>query len=164
MATWEGIECDPLKGELKPHQFWYAIKSSLDQVYNFPEQLPCNYYGISIGINAPVGTNINLAGIIKPLVDGIISAFHYHLGPDITEVAGRVARKLNTEENVAFHMLHNQEKAILGARNLIHPFKQGFQWNPADDAFMQVDVAINPNRESNGWSLDGQVYALERLF
>jgi len=162
LAHWDDIMCKPLKGEIKPHSIWYQFKKGYKSgpVGEFQYS---SYYGIYLIINAPYKTKLNTAGIIKPLLDGIISAFHNHVFEIDETVIERLSIKLNEKKDVISNMLLDKEIAVLGPRNLIHPFRQGVQWNPSDDLFMQIEVKINKSNHDSNWSLSGDIYALEAI-
>ena len=61
-------------------------------------------------------------------------------------------------------MLSDIQSAVLGSRNLIHPFGKGIQWNPADDLFMQIEVTINNSKNADTWNLSGEIYELEKTY
>lgn len=162
-VEWQGVSCRPLRGELKPHDIWLNVKASTDKILiHKPETNPDNLWGIELEINAPSNCKLNLASIIKPLLDGIISAFHYHDGTNLSLVAGRLAKKLNLDCKIIVENLLDKNHAVLGVRNLLHPFGIGLQWNPADDLFVQIKVGINYCLSENNWNLSGKIYPVEK--
>ncbi len=90
LAHWIDISCPPLRGENKPHSFWLAMKKGTAQIDSGHHPVS-SFYGIQVIIKAPVATKVNLASIVKPLLDGTISAFHVHDGTDILRITGRLA-------------------------------------------------------------------------
>ena len=42
-------------------------------------------YGVEIVIQSPRTVAVNLAGVVKPLMDGVLSAFHLHDGSNMAE-------------------------------------------------------------------------------
>lgn len=158
LARWTGIHCPALRGENKPHSFWYAIKKGLFDIANKFE-VP-HFFGIELKITAPKGTVINLASVIKPLLDGIICAFHTHDGTDNATVVNRLAQRLSIGKSVVVDLLMDMETGILGKRNLVHPFGKGVQWNPADDLCVVAMILLNDCMEDNTWSLDGNIFTV----
>jgi len=73
-----------------------------------------SYLGLELKVNAPRSSRINLATVIKPLLDGIISGFHSHDGTHNSIVIGRVAQSLGEKESVIEHMLMDESTDILG--------------------------------------------------
>lgn len=162
LARWKSIDCPSLRGELKPHSFWFAIKNGKIEVVKKLEN-PI-YIGLSLKINAPRGTNINVAGIIKPLLDGIISGFHSHNGSDNSVVTERIAHSLGLEALAVEKMLMDSSINLLGMRNLLHPFGKGIQWNPADDSCIFAKVIIDDCNEESKWSFDGEIFTVETSY
>ncbi|NLC45189.1 MAG: hypothetical protein GX783_13025 [Clostridiales bacterium] len=158
LAYWTEVSCPDLKGDIKPHSFWYAIKSGTVEVID-KLKLP-SYFGLKLKINAPRGTRINLASVIKPLLDGIISGFHSHDGSYNPIVVGRLTRSLGEEESHIERMLMEQSKAVLGIRNLVHPFGTGIQWNPGDDFCVAAKVVIDDCIVGTSWSLEGELFTV----
>lgn len=158
LAYWTEVSCPTLKGENKPHSFWYAIKGGAVEVID-KLKLP-SYFGLELRINAPKGTRINLASVIKPLLDGIISGFHSHDGSYKPIVVERVTRSLGEEESLIERMLMEQSNAVLGIRNLVHPFGGGVQWNPADDLCVVAKIVINDCIVGPSWSLEGELFTV----
>ncbi len=161
LARWTGVSCPALRGENKPHSFWYAMKNGVVEVTGKLE-VP-SYLGLELKINAPRGTRINLAAAIKPLLDGIISGFHSHDGTYNSIVIGRVAQSLGVEVSVIEHMLMDKSIEVLGTRNLLHPFGKGVQWNPADELCIVAKVVVDECRVGSNWSLDGEIFTVEPL-
>lgn len=158
LASWKGIPCPELRGNNKPHSFWYAIKKAKIDVIG-KIQFP-RYFGVELKINAPQGTSINLASVIKPLLDGIVCAFHTHNGDNNSVVVGRLSQYLKEDVSVIENMLMDQETGIFGIRNLLHPFGKGVQWNPGDDFCIVAKILLDDCSEDSKWSLDGDIFTV----
>ncbi|OCB19330.1 hypothetical protein A5674_07110 [Mycobacterium malmoense] len=76
----------------------------------------------------------SLVDIVKPTLDGIISAFHSHEGSDGAAEALRLEEAgLGEKEGLRDYLL-DRRWAALGGRRLLASFgRAGVQWNPADD-------------------------------
>lgn len=129
LASWSKVPCPPLKGDLKPHQIWYEMKRAPTKVH---KQTPPDYYGIEIQIKVPQGKRINLASVIKPLIDGVICSFHAHDGAQLAEVTRMLSTMLKGEYTGLEDLNMAKDRSILGARKLLFPYRQGVMWNPAD--------------------------------
>ncbi len=160
LACWADILCIPLRGEIKPHSIWYAMKNGFIEVNN-DHQSP-SLYGVQIIVKAPFGTTINLASIVKPVLDGIISSFHTHNGSDIIELSERLAKILGENEHTVEKMLMDSQMNILGTRNLLHKFGQNIQWNPADNTCVTADILFDHSMEDGGWSIGGELFKVEQ--
>ena len=156
LASWSKVPCPPLKGELKPHRIWYEMKSNSIKVHT---QTPPDYYGIEILLIAPQGENINLASVIKPLIDGVICSFHAHNGAKLAEVTSRLSAMFKGKHSNLDDLIMAKDSAILGVRKLLSPYRQGVMWNPADDSCVYIKLLCNYIKDDQ-WSMDGQIIEL----
>lgn len=76
---------------------------------------------------------------MKPLIDGIIAAFHGHIGGDERPI-DRVAQSLHVSVDSVRSALMSSDRNILGDRVLLRPFGAGVQWNPADDRLVAIEM------------------------
>jgi hypothetical protein len=159
LACWADIPCIPLRGEIKPHSIWCAMKNGFVEVND--DHYSPSLYGVQIKVKAPFGTKINLAAIVKPVLDGIISSFHTHNGSDIIEISERLAKILGENKQGVEKMLMDTQMNTLGTRNLLHKFGQNIQWNPADDTCVTADILFD-NSIDGGWSLSGELFKVEK--
>lgn len=86
------------------------------------------------------GFGRSLSSLLKPLLDGIIAAFHRDSAPDNSAVA-RLADHLRQGERDVQCLL-SEGDAPLGTRALVRPFREGLQWNPADDLCVACTVQV----------------------
>jgi hypothetical protein len=105
----------------------------------------------------------NSAGLVKRVFDGIISAFHSHDGGQLGEVSERLGRDLGECPHRITHQLTETRMGLLGARNLIWPFRTGVQWSPEDHKCVAGELFLNPGSFSDSWKLSGELYELEAL-
>jgi hypothetical protein len=91
-----------------------------------------------------------LVSLIKPLIDGIISALHVHDGSKLDLVAKRLSERLDATPAVPAERLTNRAAAVLGERTLLRPFQNSVQWNPADDRLVYIRVLNNSSRMMSG--------------
>ena len=159
LANWVDVPCNPFKGEIKPHSIWNPMKNSSVAVQN--EHPYFSSYGIQVTIKAPIGTKINLASVVKPLLDGIISSFHTHDGSDIFEISERVAKMLGENPEMVHKMLLDSKMNLLGKRKLLYKRSKGVQWNPADDDCMMAEILFDNSMEDGIWSLSGEIFTVE---
>lgn len=100
----------------------------------------------------------NLATLIKPTLDGVISAFHSHTG-QADHVAQRLADAGVARYDLVRRWLADPNWAALGPRTLVKPFgTHGVQWSPADDYLAAATVTID-RRPGAGprWQLSGEL-------
>jgi hypothetical protein len=105
----------------------------------------------------------SLVDIVKPTLDGIISAFHSHDGSDGAAEALRLEEAGLGEKEALRDQLLDRRWAALGGRRLLAPFgRAGVQWNPADDlcvaAYITLSVGGSPEDGHNArWRLSAEL-------
>lgn len=157
LATWENVLIPKLTSEVKPHFIWKAMKRGTIKVKNGGTS---TFYGMEVNIKTPLHANINLVSVIKPLIDGIISAFHYHDSSNIDEVVFRLKPLINLPTKEIKQLLLTKNNCVLGARNLIQPYRKGVKWNPADDAFQIFKISIESQQKNVDWAIDGEIFSI----
>lgn len=100
----------------------------------------------------------NLAGLIKPVLDGVISAFHSHVG-EAEHVSRCLADAGVGEYTAVRHALTDSSWGALGPRTLVRPFgARGVQWNPADDYCVAASVELDPAPAAGPrWQFSGEL-------
>jgi hypothetical protein len=153
---WKNLILPSLKD--KPHEYWYKVKK-LNSIIKY-HSIPINTnFGIKINLGVPKGKKVNLAGVCKPILDGVISAFHCYNGSDINEVATRLASLINIEKNEVIDLLQDERYSVFGEREVVRRFQKGIQWNPADDLCYQIELTTYETTGAN-WLIDGEIYTL----
>ncbi|MBI3213172.1 MAG: hypothetical protein HYZ38_05090 [Mycobacterium sp.] len=86
----------------------------------------------------------SVVSIIKPALDGIISAYHGHGGSDGSDEARRLElSEVGTADALRDHLLDGRW-AALGTRRLVRPFgAAGVQWNPADEFCVFARISLS---------------------
>lgn len=158
LAKWDNINIPTLKSDGKPHFIWLAMKNGEVAVLNKESS---SKYGLEITINAPIGTQINLIATIKPLLDGLISAFHHYEGQELNSVVKRLAQHIHLPESKVETLLLDEKTSILGPRNLLHPYRESLKWNPEDDAFPFFKIYFQATNKNNEWTLSGDIFTVE---
>ena len=149
-GCWEpGVELGaftdvPVDAMGKPAPVWKSIRDTAtppNQTAPAPVKFLVNLHVIDT--LSPGGTG-SVFGIIKPLLDGIISAYHSHEGSDgATESQLLSGLGHGAEEDLRNELL-DPRWAALGPRRLVRPFgAKGVQWNPADDFCVFAHVTLN---------------------
>jgi hypothetical protein len=99
----------------------------------------------------------NLVGIVKPLLDGFISALHDNNSSD-DKVVDQVSNKLKTRSDVTRKLLSDKNCAVFGAGHRCVPRMHGkfLQWSPADDNLRAGEIIWEPATvgsevEVQGW-------------
>lgn len=98
---------------------------------------------LRIAVTPPLSWRGSLAGLLKPLADGLISAMHNHVGPTETVVprASTIDPTLTTAEFA--HLLRDARPCALGAVRLVIPWGATLQWHPADDHIVGLQLRID---------------------
>ncbi len=117
----------PLRTPVTVETVWYDVRSSGRLV---TDGASCGSpLGLELTVHRPPGSDQpSLVGMVKVLVDGVVSALHTHDGTHLEVVADRLSERLRVSpEEVAALLTHNAA-AVLGARRLLWPFRRFVQW------------------------------------
>jgi hypothetical protein len=157
LATWGNIPIPKLSSETKPHTIWHAMKTGPVHIL---DRTKSDFYGLEVTVKVPTHTQVHIVSIMKPLLDGMISAFHKHDSSDIDEVVVRLKKYINLATQQIENLLLNSGTAILGLRNLIQPYRNGVKWNPEDDAFQFIKIKIEQQYSNDDWIFDGEIFTI----
>lgn len=145
-----------LKNDTKPSLIWHVLKSS-GSVTPSAKLSPSAKFALVVTIRGG-GATLNLATAVKPLFDGIISAFHRYVGNDLDLVSSRLADHLNQGPDAIASLLLDERLALLDDRTVVHARGDGVQWNPKDDDCVAGAVYFEPgSRQSSGFDLEIEV-------
>jgi hypothetical protein len=143
IASWAGIPMPRLSESTKPGQVWLPLRQAAVSANARPDVGA--WFGLRLRVGVPTGTRVAPARAIKPLVDGVISAFHNHDGTELSTVSERLQSQLETvSAETISDLLMDKHAAQLGERRLVWRFRSGVQWNPADDLCIAIDLRIEP--------------------
>lgn len=156
LTRFEDIDLDKID---KPGPIWAALRHQAEPPPAVGEL--CRFT-LTIRIAGPAarqGGRRSVAELVKPLLDGVICAYHCHTGQSSEEVGGRLAAAGLGEFAQVHAALSDPAWAILGARRLVKPFGLvGVQWNPADDYCVAAEVILDPEPTTAGrWRVSGQL-------
>lgn len=164
LAEWLDIPIPPIRQDTKLSHLWHAFKRHTPAVYAPRARTGELAYGLRIEIRTP--DPVNLAAIVKPLVDGIVCALHNHAGKDEQErrtVAERLAGQLSTTPETVLGILENDTCAILGPRRLLWPRADGIQWNPDDHRCVLIGVTASQSHRTQ-WCVSASVSAMSEAW
>ncbi|MDQ3987641.1 MAG: hypothetical protein M3291_00285 [Actinomycetota bacterium] len=103
---------------------------------------------LRITVSPPGGWRGSLVSLVKPLVDGLISAMHAH---DDSSLAAVLSRSSSIDPDLtptAFRaLLKEPSVAPLGRVRLVVPWGTTLQWLPADDRIVALDIRLCTDRE-----------------
>lgn len=141
----------PLAGRpANAHQTWASVAAGERRVLG--EAAPDGEIAVLMTVSAPI--QVNLAAYAKPLLDGVLSAFHTHDGTDPDRVPSFLAERTGLSSQDAWKILTDESKGVLGTRRLLHGSNTSLGWNPADDrcAFVSIDYRYDPS-----WAIVGSL-------
>ena len=118
-----------ITSDLKPAFYWKLIHNSKVSLNSNHSQV--NEFGLLIEIELEK-KHPNLTSVIKPMIDGIISALHYQDYPSTGSI-NYLSEKYKLENDLIVEMFKKKPYSILGKRDLISEYRSGVKWNPADE-------------------------------
>jgi hypothetical protein len=120
----------------KVADWWLATRQSIRD--GTGSNLTGAHFGLRIRLGA---TSRSLGGLVKPMLDGIVAAFHWDPAPD-PEAVLRLATSLAMTHE-ALEATVKRSPLPLGPRRLVWPYRQGVQWSPADELCVACDTEIS---------------------
>ena len=151
LASWEG---DVPPRVDKAAGWWWETRAARQAIS--ATQRADQPFGLRIQVG---GVRRSTASLIKPMLDGVIAAFHFDDAP-AHEAVDRLAHHLGRPESDVREQL-TVGGAPLGRRALVRPFREGLQWNPADD--LCVACAIDNSGPQSPPAIRGELLALARV-
>ena len=151
----------PANALTKPAIVWHASRTGKVEALAEPG-LP-ESYGMRVWLSPPSTDPPNPAAVIKPLIDGLVSALHYHDEPSsLAEISERIARQVGIAADTAGAALTDRTDAVLGPRRLAWRWgEDGVQWNPADDRCVVGDVILASASQDGLWNARAEVFGVE---
>lgn len=148
------FEVDNINTNTKAHNYWYAFHNG--NIYNYSiTSNKTNYFGIDIQIYTHQSF-YNLSSLIKPMLDGIISALHYELNFDEIGIE-RLAHKLNKKTINILDLFKKKPYSILKSRNILQSYRSGIKWNPQDERCRKVRVVPVINSDNSKVIIKGKI-------
>lgn len=153
LAQWDDAAVTGLSASMKATEVWWSLRRACVR------SVGSNHVGI-FGLRLVVHgfRERPLMGLLKPLFDGVIATFHAWNKHDPEEVVARLARQLAAPPAEVRALLLENPRAMLGARELVRPYREGVVWNPEDERCLVGELlsgdAAGPTRVS------GELFAL----
>jgi hypothetical protein len=146
MAGCGGVDCPRL--EHVP-TVWRVMKPAMIAL---PGALwaPRDPIAVRLGISAAASVKLSLPALVKPLMDGFVSALHSYEGEQLDEVAARLGAQLVEPTAVVRALLEQATAAVLGPRAVPHFRGPSLQWCPADDRIIAGEVVREPWQGADG--------------
>jgi hypothetical protein len=124
---------------------WWLVAKRGALVAHTTSDIPPTAFAVRLLVSPPAGWRGRLIGLLKPLVDGVVSALHAHTGPieTVLDRAGGIDPSLSRSE--FRELLTSPADAPLGGVRLVARWGQTLQWHPADDRIVVLDAGLDPS-------------------
>ncbi|MEZ0351114.1 hypothetical protein [Mycobacterium sp. pR1184] len=120
-------------------------------------------FAVRIQVRPPQGRQPGWGDLMKPVFDGVISAFQAHSDATVLPmVTERLARVVEAEPaEIERHLLERRWAALGIAPRLVSPYREGVKWDPADHRCVAGELlAAAPNGPQ--WSMRGEIVEVTR--
>ena len=160
------IDLGVFSGEKKLAQVWLALarrfKAGEVKVF-MPVIDPETAFAVNIEIRAPRGQKYVLGNLVKPIFDGVISAFQAHADLSVLpEVLPLLAKQVQADPEEIRGCLLDQSRAVLGTVNrLVAPYGASVKWYPSDHLCVAGELLAADPVDDN-WAIRGKVAELFR--
>lgn len=155
IAQWNSQPFVTIESSKGVSHYWKAMRQIADkiEINDIIDTTVKNRLTLYLEIEKPKAKELYLLGSLKPLLDGIISAFHS--GDFDTQEIQLFSEKLDVPKEWITNTAFN----VLGMRKYVqqYPSKTGIKWNPADDLCDKVSISIVEGEE---WRISGRIYEI----
>lgn len=159
IVKWQDIPIGPKQGkDDKPDRYYEAIRRETDSIEIMIDDPKPDHildrapFGIKIELTVP-GSNKRLrpqpASVMKPLLDGVICAFH---GEDGEKTKEAVKKRFGLEKNNN-ELFEASNLNIFGNHNYL---TKSNRWNPEDDRLQFGWIIVK--REGKEYKMSGSIY------
>ncbi len=151
ICEWNNIPLGKVNSTSKATDYFLAIKQSQELVKCF-EYGNKTTLGLKIKLSIPKTASFTtVISMMKPMIDGVICAFHTPDGIAVDEVSNLL--------NINKEVFSSTEKTCLGKYCYISPYRKSVKWNPQDE---RLDyVVIEPMVvDDKGFSFSGKLFAI----
>ena len=139
LASFESEEVRSQTEVARPASVWLAARRGITSVHAAAND--SSPIGLELTVELPQGARVNLAALAKPLIDGTVAGFHEHDdSASLDLVASRISAQISVPAEEVRSLLSGNAAGILGPRRLLWPWRDGIQWNPADDRCSAVRI------------------------
>jgi hypothetical protein len=160
LAAFNNISLGKFPSGKRLAQVWFALRTSAGRTTSGSTR-PGESYGVYLALGVPATASCRVAPeLVKPLIDGTVSAFQFDAAGQPDEVAARIGESLGQSPSTVRKLLVSEEMAALGPANpLVRLFGKGVQWNPSDHlcVFGQIVLGVS---QGTDYTLPGRVVAL----
>jgi hypothetical protein len=128
-----------LRDKSKLARLWWSFKTDLVKTTDGIDRRSDRFV-VQIRLAVPEKWQLNLAEVVKPLMDGFISALHHYEGRHLNDVTARIAMLLDRPVQEVRDLLLDDRHALLGPHAVPNPRGEGLQWSPADQFLVAGEV------------------------
>ncbi|PRY04008.1 hypothetical protein [Kineococcus rhizosphaerae] len=134
-------------------QWWAALReSAITPQPCHPPASSAPAFTVDVTLTSPDPTRVRLPGLLKSLLDGLISCFHTHDSTNAAVLQQRLAASGLPAHG--WDLLMDDTTNRLGTRPLLRPHGESIAWNPADERCEAFRVAV---QAGSSWSLAAQL-------
>jgi hypothetical protein len=139
----------------KAGSWWLSARRGDLTVHQSNDAVP-DAYLLRLTIDPPERWRGSLAGLLKPLTDGVVAAMQAHRGSTdvVAERSAAVDPRLSSAEFA--HLLCEDRAVPLGVVRLVIPWGDTLQWHPADNPIVGLDARIT--RTGNPGTVVAEAY------
>ena len=123
----------------KPHEVWWAMCSGTTA------SIPTIVGRFRMDIELP-SRGRNIAGLVKPLLDGIICGMHPALAID-EEAILRLAARTDWPDTIIKRNLEHPPLPVLEPRKVLNVYRDFIKWDPADELCDEFVILPVPESE-----------------
>lgn len=153
VASWQDATCGSRVADLSLASVWHAVKRTAVTIDTDATASGPLAMRLVLSGSMPC----RLAGCIKSLLDGAISALHSHDGRANDVVVPRLAAQLGLPDEDVEALLMDRSREVMGRIRLLAPSGSGVQWYPRDDLLVAGELRRKSSHVSRGWMLSGEL-------
>src|SRR5690606_34065244 len=109
LASWQDVPVPGLSASMKPSAAWWALRQTQASTVRAAEDA---VFGLRLVVHGPAAAR-PLAGVMKPLFDGVIAAFHGWSGAPDEALAIRLAAQLKVTPDAVEDALFDARESAL---------------------------------------------------
>lgn len=153
-AEWESLSVPVSLSINKAVVYWRALRENPEKVHSY-HKLQSSNFGVKIKLSVPKTKTVNLTSVVKPMLDGVICAFH-SADQCLQKESSLIASRLGVPKQ----QLLSSDNDILGPHRFIYPYRENsVKWNPRDNHCLAFEIEAEHNNDG-GCRFSGGIYDL----
>lgn len=151
-AEWESLSVPVFLSSNKAVDYWRALRENPGKVHSY-HKLQGSNFGVKIKLSVPKTKTVNLTSVVKPMLDGVICAFH-SADQCLQKESSLIASRLGVPKQ----QLLSTDNDILGPNRFIYPYrKNSVKWNPRDNHCLAFEIEAEHNNDG-GCRFSGKIF------